>query len=87
MATSDHSLTWAHYALPSVYGPTTTSVVKVTPREFIELLPTDKVLGKRFAEDVDTWLTEAPAWEDGFEIGQFLHRLSIMSTRVTKRIA
>ena len=61
--------------------------MKVAPREFIEHPLADKEIGVRFAADMDKWLIEALAWEDGFEAGQFLHRLSIMSTRVTKRIA
>ena len=87
MNISDHSLIWAHYVLPSVRAPTTTPLVKVAPREFIELPLIDEELGKRFEADIDTWLLDSPAWEDGLEVGQFLQRLSIMSTRVAKRIA
>ena len=36
---------------------------------------------------MDTWLKQASAWEDGFEMDQFLHSLSIVSTIVTKQIA
>ena len=87
LAISDHLPLWAHDVLPSVHAPTATPLAKVAPREFIELPLTDKEIGMRFAADMDKWLTEAPAWEDGFEAGQFLHRLSTMSTRVTKQIA
>ena len=84
---SDHSLIWAHYIFPSVHASTTTPMVNVGPRKFIELPLTDKEIEMCFAADMDKWFTEAPAWEDGFEAGHFLHKLSIMSTRVTKRIA
>ena len=80
-------MTISDNVLPSVHAPITTPLVKVAPREFVELPLTDETLGKRFAEDMDTWLADSPAWEGGFEAGQFLHRLSIMPTRVTKRIA
>ena len=39
------------------------------------------------AADMNTWLSDSPPGEDGFEAGQFLPRLSTMSTRVTRRIA
>ena len=84
---SDYSLIWGHYVLPTVHDSTNTPLVTLAPREFVEIPLNGKDLGQRFAEDMDSWLLTAPAWEDGFEAGQFLHRLSIMSKSVTKRIA
>ena len=46
-----------------------------------------KVIGQRFAEELDQWLTKTPKWADGREGGSFLYSLSMFSTKVTRKIA
>ena len=57
MTISDHSPIWGHYVLPVVHDSINTPLVTVAQREFVELPLNDKEIGKRFAEDMDTWLS------------------------------
>ena len=63
-----------------------TPSVRTVPREFVELPLNDQVIGQRFAEELDKWLSTAPKWSDGHEAGSFLYSLSMFSTKVTRKI-
>ena len=86
MTISHHSLVWGDYVLQTAQDSINTPLVTVAPREFVEPPLNDNEHEKRLAEDMNSWLTTAPVWKDGFEAGQFLHRLSSLSKCVTKRI-